>query len=246
MNNLIRVCNSLGDLVGCWNKRSAAGLYEDQSSNAIDLTLANSTALAPGIIGDTDNWGLKDLNGSDEWATIASASALQLASLSVMAVYRFDATGSSEYIVNKWNPAGNQRQWTLHKHTNEKIRLITSNNGTASSAVTGATVLSINTLYTVGATYANGGTVKIYIDGLPVSVSGTAKTSLFATGTSDFRIGAQGNGALEVTGDIGPCALFNTQKSEADMYTLHSAMVRAVARNRFASFQTRPQAVAGR
>jgi hypothetical protein len=232
------------NLVGAWSKSNGTQ-YLDTSGKDRHLTLANSTELARGILGDPTNLMLKDLNGSDEWATVASAPHFQLSNLSVMTMLRYDVTGSVEYVIGKFLP-GTQKAWVLAKHNNETLRLHTSNNGTATATLYSTSTLTAGQIHTVGATYATGGTGKLYIDGAPVGTSGAVKTSLDTTRTADFRIGAQGNGALEVTGDVGPAALFSDVKDDAFMLEWHRQILRKVTRNRLIPGRRRPQSLVGR
>tara|TARA_R100001463_G_scaffold34678_1_gene76024 strand:- start:3722 stop:4555 length:834 start_codon:yes stop_codon:yes gene_type:complete len=196
-------------------------IYESSASGETNIT---------GASGFSNTLSTR-FDGVDDFVTMGDVLDFERTSaFSISAWVARAATGINETIVAKMESSGNFRGYILFINSSNQIRFILRSQNTSSKrlyATTTATITDTNwhhiTLTYSGNSATSG--IKIYIDG--VSVSLTKQHTLNATTVSaaPFQIGARNGSALFSKSAIDEVAIFNTELSASDVTTIYNSGV---------------------
>jgi hypothetical protein len=130
--------------------------------------------------------------------------------------------GGAETLVSKFDYTGNKREWVLSYDPNEKLRVITSSNGTSGSIWTSNNAISIDQLNHIAFTFSSG-TLKVYLNGVEVAGTGSVAASIFNS-TQPVLIGAENSTiAQRFDGQLFDARIYGTALSADDVVAIYNS-----------------------
>lgn len=173
------------------------------------FTDSNSTPSATGIIGLAAN-----TNGSNELIYHVDSALLSITSnLTIDCWVNLDTEATTQFIVGKWNPGGNDRSYALFYNTSaDRFEFQVSSSGTAATTATvtatNAGAVSTATWYhVVGWFDDTANEINISVNGS--SETATAFASTIENNTSAFAIGSVHGGGSYLDGKCDEVGLWN-------------------------------------
>ena len=140
--------------------------------------------------------------------------------------------GSNDTIVSKYNTGDNQREWRVSVDDSARIKVFTSDNGTATdSAYTSFTVTDTNwhhVVFTYDGSVATAGLrTTLYVDGVNhgITIAGGTFTAILHEGNKPLTIGSftsGGSSAENWNGSISEVAIYNSALSASQVKTLYN------------------------
>jgi hypothetical protein len=219
--------------VAYWRLGDTASPMTDKSPNGFSGTysIAGASSLSkPGLVNGDANTSLL-LNGSSEYASLSSASWMNLSSMTLEAVIYPADVSSFRSILDRDDFTSTQRQFQFRITNTGKIEFLFWTADNAFHSVIGSTTLAVNVIRHVAATYdAVSGVCCVYVNGVldaTATVTGGAIRSVTAT----FSLGVNRNtpsGTQWFSGRIQEAAIYGAALS-ASRISAHSALVFASA-----------------
>ncbi len=191
----------------------------DSSGNGYNGTLNKNTSL----VSETGKINQGFYLSTNDYVTIPNKSVYNTQSVSISFWIKLSSFSTSNCLIAKYNPTGNQRQIGVFTDSSiaGKIAVRTSNNGTTQYAyVTTNSVLENGTFHHYVIVY-NSGSITIYVDGSAVDASGTVADSLLS-GTSDITINGYAGGG-RVSGIFDAVWWYNRALSSNEVSNLYNS-----------------------
>ena len=204
----------LPGLRGLWYPGSLdeTGAMYDQSNQGRTLTYAGNPYLT--LYNDLVPWMRYD--GTGDWHTRPSEAGLQISGaetyiasaqrgLTFGGIWRFNSLPVvDQAFISKYNATGNQRQYMLLSTTGLVFQLVVSSNGTATTIVTATDTNVVDTWYFVVGRFTPSTELLLRVNDVEYVNTTSIPASLYAAGTSAFRIGSRGDSGITFDGG---CAL---------------------------------------
>ncbi|HSH93314.1 MAG TPA: chitobiase/beta-hexosaminidase C-terminal domain-containing protein [Roseimicrobium sp.] len=189
---------------------SAVSVWTDQSGSSNDVTQATGANRPTYQTGVINGQPVVRFNGTTQ--SLTSAVAIKPANITIMAVYRPTAAGSTPTVISQTYDAGATIGWSLRAGAAANLTPYTDMNiGAAPTITSSLTVTTVNTPYLLATTY-DGVARKVYLGG--VLKSTTAKTGGLTYGTvTSFSIGNH-LGTNYLNGDIAEVLVYNRALSD--------------------------------
>lgn len=132
------------------------------------------------------------------------------------------STNGEGKILAKWADSGSKFQYLLSINSDDKCQFAIFNGGTIIAL--GTTILSTDTWFHIAGVY-DGSEIRIYCNG--TEEDATATTGNMSSTVAPVRIGAGSGGSgteNPFDGDIGHCAIWNTDLSENEIVSLSNGI----------------------
>lgn len=205
-----------------WRLGEASGTTAaDASGNSRAGTYSGTYTLGQPSLVPTD---LTDtsVDFSNGQVTIANAAWMNVSNMSVFARVRPDSVTGAHTIVGRNSAAGTNICFNLRTNGNKAEVLLSLAPSGSANTLTGVTVLSTGTEYTIAATY-DGTTLKLFVNGvLDNSVSLPGAMAQYA---QPIILGRVASSVLVWDGRIDEVAFIGTAISDSAMAALHSSAV---------------------
>ena len=193
--------------------------YPGSGTTATDLAGANTVALVNGVSYNPNQGGKWGFDGIDDQIVLNSGTALVLNDFTITQWIQFPASTSRMSIgggQNSTTPVAEYRGYIWYRSSQNEIRVIVNNE-------TGAIFSVLESVYCdkwsqITAT-RNGGTYKLYIDGVQVDITRTASTNDFSIRT----IGWSYASAYAFAGSISNTLIYNTDLTAAQVLQNYNA-----------------------
>ena len=227
--------NEVGYTLGTGSNGYASGVFipRDESNTAFDV--AGNALQFTGRVpynAQAEQSNCIELNGATQNGIIEASGDFNIEdNLSIF--LRAKATNvnltGNNYLFGKYDSGFDERAWAILLTPNETVALNLGNAaGAFSGRVESTSAIAVEQWHSYAMTFS-GGTVKLYVDGLPVSTSstGTIPTSLNLANT-DVSVGSvlsSGNiaGTTSFGGQLANIRVFNTViLSDSDVLALHN------------------------
>lgn len=124
-----------------------------------------------------------EFDGTDDYVTHANDADLNFGAstdFSLEIIFKFDVTGTSEYLIGKGQTGAGGKRYLLYKNSNDNLSFNVDDD-TTNVNFAGTTTLAINTWYHAAVTADRDGNAQLYLNG---ATEGTA-TSIAAVGDID-------------------------------------------------------------
>jgi hypothetical protein len=225
------------DLISLW-------LMEEVSGNRADEVGPNDLTDNATVASSTDvKEGSRSADferSNSEYLDIADASQTGLAvtgSFSVVAwIKRESASGGANHtVVSKFDPTGNQRGYLLGIGTADILRAIVSNDGTATTTLTGNLALATARWYHLALVY-NGSSLTLYLDGTQEAT--VSYSSGIFDNTTAFAIGRSFGATDYFDGLVDEVGFLDRALSEAEVLGIFAEGVQAGNQYNFAATVT--------
>lgn len=159
---------------------------------------------------------------SGKYADLASASWMNVTTITIEAWVQLSTTGAVQSIVDRDASSGSNRQFQFRVNASNQFEAIFWDSTTAFWVTTGATALTVGPVYHLVATY-DGTTSTVFVDGVSdgsASHSGT----LYAGTSQPLALASNNNGSFQpFTGTIDEVALYGTALSSTRVAAHYSA-----------------------
>lgn len=159
---------------------------------------------------------------SSQYLSVADTASLSITGdLTLEMWVKFESLTTTNHLLSKYNPTGDQRGYTMHTDGTSGIRFVTSTDGTAGTVVSTALAYTFSTAtwYHIALVYtASAGTAQVYINGSSIGTMTSQNTSLYDN-TSDFAIGSRGDGAEYFDGLIDDVRVWNDIRTGSEIST---------------------------
>ena len=193
-------------------------IYESSASGETNIT---------GASGFSNTLSTR-FDGVDDFVTMGDVLDFERTSaFSISAWVARAATGINETIVAKMESSGNFRGYILFINSSNQIRFILRSQNSSSKrlyATTTATITDTNyhhiTLTYSGNSATSG--IKIYIDGVSVSLTKQHTLNATTVNAAPFQIGARNSASIFAKSAIDEVSLFNTELSASDVTTIYN------------------------
>lgn len=203
---------------GYRNDSGIAGLWLFEEAGSLgDDTLENNNLVNNEVIATTDSieddYAANFQNLGYLYITNANQTGLGITgAITICAWVKLRNSPTADvYVVSKFNPTGNQRGYALVVRADGTVGLIISTNGTNTFTAYSRIVLSTAIWYHLCVVF-NGVDLRVFINGA-LDENGAnnplAQTGTIFSNTSDFRIGARGDGSGLFDGFIDEVAVFS-------------------------------------
>ena len=185
--------------------------YPGSGTTATDLAGTNTVALVNGVSYNPNQGGKWGFDGIDDLIYLNSGTALVLNDFTITQWIQFPATSSRMSIGGGlYTSGGNYKGYIWYRSAQNEIR-VTVNNETG-AIFTVAESVYCNKWSQITAT-RNGGTYKLYIDGVQVDITRTGSTNDF-----DIRtIGWSYSNGYTFAGSISNTLIYNTALTAAQV-----------------------------
>jgi hypothetical protein len=219
------------NLVATWRLGEASGPTAVEevgtNANANNGTYTNfipSDYGQPGLLTNDTDTAVR-FNGSTNYVNAGNDSSLNAAwsGLTMAAWVNQTNSGGVQMIAGKWDNTPANDHMGIFMYNGQLIGAVgdgvSSVNGT-----TGTALISTNQRHFVAFTWqAGSGLYQLYVDGMldPISIPGTAITSMNATSGKNFFIGAQSPGNRHFDGIIDEVSVFNRALSLGEIAALY-------------------------
>lgn len=179
--------------VAWWKMDEVSGTRFDQSTNGNSLTESDTVTASIGKFGQSAYFNnLSVDNGQGLNITDASQNGLDITGpITVEAWVKVETASTFQGIAGKDGNAGG-RGYGLQWGSADNIRFLVSNDGTATTIITGSTTLSVNTWYHLAAVY-NGSNLYVYVNGISDATPVSYSSGIFDSTGAKFAIGGRGN-----------------------------------------------------
>jgi hypothetical protein len=208
----------LDDLVAWWSLDETAGPRYDKAGNH-HLSEIDSVASAAGKIGNA-----ADFSGSDHLATRSTGNLSMSGDFTIAFWINLDAKAADQWIVAKWVAADYSREFlAFYKQSDDRLKLIVSNNGVATAVASAATFGSPSTAtwYFVIVDHDDGTDIGISVnDGTRDT---TAHTTGIFTGITDLALGAGPDGASDLNGQVDMVGVWRRLLTSAEKTALYNS-----------------------
>lgn len=227
------MANTIG--YGQGSKQNSIDWGQGTTDNTIDW--GKSQTLSPG--GETNISGASGFtntlstrfDGVDDFVSMGDVLDFERTSaFSISAWIARAATGIDESIVAKMESSGNFRGYILFINSSNQIRFLFRSQNTSSkrlSATTTATITDTN-WHHISLTYSgnsNTSGIKIYIDGVSVTLNLQNTLNATTLNSAPFQIGARNSASLFARSAIDEVAVFNTELSASAVSTIYNSGV---------------------
>ena len=208
--------NALEKLAQWWNNSAdsinSIKIYAS-SSNAITGTLKLSRLMAGGRIYQPDMAALTAANS--EYFSVASNASLNPSSFTFLMWVKTSANINLMSFIDKWNGSSGYYFCMLTGGTIRANVYTSSDQQTASS-----TTINDGNWHQIGFSWDNSTSeLRILIDGAEEIAS--SKSGTITTGSDDFQIGGALPSLNYMTGELGPCMMWNSVISTSDVNKLY-------------------------
>ena len=222
LDNLTGTMLSLPGLRGLWTMASF-----DESGNALDISGNGRTLTYAGNPTYSANGLLPYivLDGTGDWLTRADEAALSITGaetyvataeqgLTIHAVVYFDATGSNDTVLAKWDSGTANRSYRIFKNDSDLIKFQTFDGTTAD--LVGTTEVAAETYYHIVGRFDPSTEIATFVNNVKVANTTSIPAAIDDT-TEALSIGADSDNGYPTPGRIGMVGLYAAKHTDAQI-----------------------------